>query len=84
MLERRGRRRVSLKLNNTQRMHVLPPRRVPAGKSETTAQESEEGNTTRPAIRPLGLPGTEKHVLPLCRTLKLVMEACYSEMEEKI
>lgn len=74
---------MSLKLNDTQRMHVLPPKRVPAGKIETTAQESEEGNTTRPPIRPPGLPGSEKHVLPLCRTLKLVTEACHSEMEDK-
>lgn len=68
---RRGRKRASLKPNDTQRMHVLTPRQVPAATVETTAQESEEGNNTRPP----GTPGTEKHVLLFCWTcLKLVLE----------
>lgn len=77
MLGRRGRRGASLKPNNRQRMHVLTPRQVPACTVETTTQESEGGNTTHPPM----LPGTEKHVLPLCWT---VVEPVTLKAEDKL
>lgn len=77
MLGMRGRRGASLKPNDTQRMHVLPPRRVPAGTVKATAQESEEDGT--PPAHP-GMPGTEKHALLLCWTLfEVCSGACHSE-----
>lgn len=81
MLGRRGRRGASLKPSKVKGgcMFYHP------GKSQLVLSKQQLRNQRRgttPA-RP-GLPGSEKHVLPLCWTLKLVVEPVTLKTEDKL